>query len=137
MQRVKPDEVLIETWRESTIAVILDLRAQYLANGASPLSHWDQLKTRVHACAKQSSGVREWCSLMLRKLQLEAPSVSLAYGIDALAALTDANEPAWLALVEKEVGFMIAMARVKADQRQQARAVRAVTESLQEDVDNA
>lgn len=74
---------------------------------------------------------------MLRKLQLEAPSVSLAYGIDALAALTDANEPAWLALVEKEVGFMIAMARVKADQRQQARAVRAVTESLQEDVDNA
>ena len=110
-----------ESLRQATILVILDIRAQYLANGASALKHWEQLTTRVRSAAKQATTAAEWVSQVMRKLQIEAPSSNCSENINRLVSRTHSCDAEWLDLVEREVGYLIAACREEAEARQEAR----------------
>lgn len=113
-----------ERLRTLTVEALLVLRAAYLASpGGNALKHWDILLTRMIAAAKTSTTPEEWMTSMFRRLQLAAPSSSTC---SALAELADfvrerglARE--WLSLIEREHGYLIALTRLTADKRREAR----------------
>ena len=117
-------EEKLERIREATVLLILDLRAQYLANGASALTHWDQIATRMQSSIRQASTIDTWFSLMMRKLQIQAPSSNSAYSISALKTAVGSELMEWRRIVEKEAGALLAQARLAAEQRRADRDAR-------------
>jgi hypothetical protein len=114
----------IETVRLATVALVMALRAQYLAGGASPLKHWTQITERMRAAAATTSGPREWASVMLRKLGVQAPSRETSSAIERLVAAVEipgVGDARFLALVDREWGYLIALARAEAEERQERR----------------
>jgi hypothetical protein len=107
--------------RGATVDLILSLRAQYLANGASPLKHWDQISERIQASIRQTSTVDQWCSLMMRQLQLQSPSLNSASSIAALRSTVGVHVLAWQRMVANETGALMADARLLAEQRKLGR----------------
>jgi hypothetical protein len=85
------------------------------------LKHWDQLTTRMRSSAKQATTAAEWVSLMMRKLQIESPSLGCSHSVESLVIRAHGHEPQWLDLIEREVGYLIASARVEAEARQVAK----------------
>jgi hypothetical protein len=107
-------EHLVRLTRE----VLLEMRGMYLAAGASPLKHWDQIQDRMRAATRTSTTPSEWCSRLLRDLALGAPSSSLSRSMDALyIAVSEVKASEWLDLVEREAGYVMAMARLEAERR--------------------
>lgn len=107
-----------------TVTYLLDVRAMYLAAGANPLKHWDQLQSRLMAAARSSTTASEWGTRLLRGLQIGSPSSSTS---SALVALVDAVGPDsrdWLDLIEREYGLVLAKARLESERRRTERAER-------------
>ena len=115
------DDQRLEAMRGATVDLILSLRAQYLANGASPLKHWDQISERIQASIRQTSTVDQWCSLMMRQLQLQSPSLNSASSIAALRSTVGVHVLAWQRMVANETGALMADARLLAEQRKLGR----------------
>lgn len=113
-----------ETMRTATILVLLDLRAAYLANGASPLRHWDQVLDRMRAATRTTSTVEEWHTTMLRGLQLGAPSSSACSRLLELVSVVAGDRAAWLDLIERESGYLLAAARLESERRRDERAAK-------------
>lgn len=112
-----------ERLRTATVEVLLDLRAAYLAGGASPLKHWDQLHDRLRSAARTTDSPEEWHSAMLRSLQLAAANSSACSGLKRLVDLVhelDARR-AWFDLLEREHGYLIALTRLDSEKRREAR----------------
>ena len=107
----------------ATVVVLLDARRMALRNGANPLKLWDQLQTRMRAAARTTASAPEWSTKFLRDLQIGAPDKELSRSIEALAAATQGRSAAWLALVEREHGYIIASARLEAERRKDAAAI--------------
>ena len=107
--------------RSATVLLILELRAMYLANGASPLKHWDQISDRTRSSARKSTSVQEWSSALMRSLQLAAPSKSASSAISSLLATVAERSAEWLDLVERECGLLMALAREEAERRKDVR----------------
>lgn len=113
-----------ERLRTLTVEAILAVRAVYLASpGANVLKHWSQLESRVRAAARTTSSPQEWQTKLCRDLQLPALNsaacqafVDLAHEVTERACAND-----WLALVDDEVGYMMALARLAADARRDER----------------
>ena len=123
------NEDVKETLRNLTVLVLLDLRAAYLAAGASPLRHWDQLLDRLRAAARTSAGVEEWHSAMCRSLQLPAPSSSACSALDELVMTVGPLRSEWLDLLEREHGYLLAKSRLEAERRRDARDANAKGET--------
>lgn len=129
---MKLDEQAKEKLRTQTVEVLLDLRAAYLATpGCSPLKHWDQLQDRMRAAARTCASPEEWTTKMARDLQLASPSLGSSRSL--LALVHEVTERGcrreWLDLIEREHGYLMALARLSAEQRRAAReAAVAVTE---------
>lgn len=115
------DETTKESLRTLTVAVLLDLRAAYLAAGASPLKHWDQLLDRMRAATRTTSSVEEWHTAVSRSLQLAAPVSSACSTLDLLVRGVGDRRSDWLDLVEREHGYLLAAARLEAERRRDAR----------------
>lgn len=115
------DETTREAVRHLTVFALLDLRTAYLANGASPLKHWDQILDRMRAAARTSASVAEWHSAMLRGLQLGAPTSAACSGLSELQSTVGAASGDFLDLIEREHGLLLAMARLEAERRRDAR----------------
>jgi len=116
------DETTKESLRLLTVAVLMDLRAAYLAAGASPLKHWDQLLDRMRAATRTTASVEEWHTAISRSLQLGSPSNAASSSLDALVRAVGARRGDWLDLVEREHGYLMAACRLEADRRRDARA---------------
>lgn len=126
---MKLDEQAKERLRTQTVEVLLDLRAAYLATaGANPLKHWDQLQDRMRAAARTCASPEEWATKMARDLQLAAPNLSSSRSLLALVHEVTERRCArpWLDLIEREHGYLLAMARLSAEQRKAAREAAAV-----------
>jgi hypothetical protein len=114
-----------EVVRDLTRDVILEMRAQYLANGANAMKHWEQIEARVKAAAMSTSTVGEWASELMRTLRLGAPSSSLSSALLTLVAEVDGRgmSQRWAEQVERELGLLMAEVRVEADARRERRLV--------------
>ena len=116
-----------ELWRRLTVALIMEVRAEYLAAHArSQLTHWDQIKDRMLASARTSASVSEWVTSLCRRLSLPSPGRRLSSTISDLVAAVEADEADYLAWVESEYALVLALCRVEADRR---RAVREETQA--------
>lgn len=112
-----------ETLRNLTVELLLDLRAAYLQTpGCNVLKHWTTLQDRMRSAARTCESPEEWVTTMIRTLQLHAATESSSRSsrdlADAVRELGAAH--AWLDLVEREFGYLIASARGLADQRKEA-----------------
>lgn len=117
----RANEETKEAWRNLLVLVLLDLRAAYLAAGASPLKHWDQLLDRMRASSRTSSSVEEWHTSMCRSLQLGAPSSAASSTLSELVLTVGPYRSELLDLVEREHGYLMAKARLEAERRKDAR----------------
>lgn len=104
-----------------TTELLLHVRRAYLSAGGSPLRHWDQMSDRMRAAARTTASVPEWTTALMRSLQLGAPGSSLSSAIEALTiAVAEVGSSAFLDLIEREHGYVIARARLAAEKRRQA-----------------
>lgn len=117
------DERTKERLRTLTVEVLLEARAAYLVSGANPMRHWDQLQNRMLSAARRSATAEEWVTALWRGLQLPAPSSSASQALrDLTAKVVELGcATAWLELIEREFGVLIAMARGCAEARAAAR----------------
>lgn len=118
------DEKTLEKLRTLTVEVLLTVRAAYLAAGGNPLKHYDQIENRMRSAARRSQTPEEWTTALYRGLQLPAPSSSGSRALVDLAAFVAEQRcaVAWLDLIEREHGYLMAMMRLCAEQRREAPA---------------
>lgn len=118
------DEKSKERLRTLTVEVLLALRAEYLRTpSANALKNWDLLQSRMRGAARTCATPEEWATTIARKLQIGAMSPSSARCLtDLVHVVTEQRcAAAWLDLVERETGYLMAMARLCAEQRKEAR----------------
>lgn len=120
------------------VTFLLGVRAQYLRGGASPLKAWDQIAERLRAASRRSVSVEEWATSILKGLQLSGPtsSTSSALGDLARTITTRSDTDAFLRLMEREWGAVIAGAQLEADRRRAARAQAGATTGTAPEVDD-
>lgn len=117
------NEIEKEKVRSLTVEVLLDLRAAYLRTPrCSVLKHWSQLQDRMRAATRQSESPEEWLTTMVRTLGLDAPQASSSRSFRDLADFVRERGAAreWLSLLEREYGYVMAVARGVAEQRKEA-----------------
>jgi hypothetical protein len=108
----------------ATVAVIDQVRSAYLGTpGANVLRHWDQIQDRVRMAARTSRSAAEWTTALTRSLKLPAPDNYLSRSTQALVSLVTglSADREWLDLVEREYAYMMALARLRAENRAEAR----------------
>jgi len=111
--------------RDAMVALLLALRWEYLGAGASPLRHWDQLQDRVRAAARMACDVPTWVTAVSRGLQLGAPSPERAAATERVAQAVGERAAAWLDAIEAEHGYLMALARLRVQERSvEAKAAR-------------
>lgn len=120
MARLEP--AVEEHLLDLTTDLVLCLRAQYLAGGASALKHWDQLAERLRAATRTSSTAEAWATRLCRDLLVAVPSAQTSAAMEALVLATRRHGAvAWLALVEREWAYVMARARRLAEERREER----------------
>jgi hypothetical protein len=115
------DEQRADVVRDAAVALLMEARAEYLANGANPLKHWDQLQDRLAAAMRTSGSAEQLVSTLRRGLNLSAPSSSFSNAATVLVGAMDADPMLWIGLLESELGYLMARARVEAERRKAAR----------------
>lgn len=126
MDREEQRKRALETVRGHLVAVILAVRRQYLAGGGGALKHWEQLQTRLRSAAMTTGSVQELVSSFLRGMRIEAPDKRTSLTAHDLMLCLAAHSSAHqliddddvLDLIEREIGLLIAMARVRAGEKQ-------------------
>lgn len=110
--------------RTRVVALLAALRAEYLAAGASPLKHWDQLQDRVRVAARTSETVAQWVTTLPRLLGLSAPSKERSSATRALVEVVGEDRraaAAFLDQLEEEVGLLMALTQEEAERRKAVR----------------
>jgi len=117
-----------------TVDLIMEVRREYLASGANPLKHWDQLQDRIRVAARTSTSVAEWVTTLSRSLGLAAPSNSRSLVISKLAETVGhvCTPDEWLDLVENEHSYLIAMGRLRAQESKERKQELTESEALEE-----
>ncbi len=116
------DEEAKEKLRTATVEVLLEMRSAYLRTGqANTLKHWEILQNRTRAAARTCATPEKWATKLQRDLQIQSLGKSgsqvltdLVHEVTELVARTE-----WLDLVEKEIGYLMAMARLTSEQRKE------------------
>jgi hypothetical protein len=117
------DEQQRERARTLTVEAVLEMRAAYLRTPAcNALKHWDQLQDRMRAAARSTETPEEWLTSMTRSLSLGAPQANSSRSFRDLADFIREHRAAreWLDIIEREYGYIIAVARGVAEQRREA-----------------
>ena len=100
---------------------VLAARAEFLAQGASSLSHWEQIETRMRAAAKMTTTASEWATRTLRGLRIVGGNRSLSLATAHLVATVSDRPGALLDLIDRESAYVLALARIEAERRKRAR----------------
>ncbi len=103
-----------------TVQLILACRAEYLANGASPLKHWEQLQSRLRHAAATSSTVPEFVTAFADGLTLDAPHAERAKVTVELEGAVE-HPLHWLQDLEETYVYIVAAAYLGAEQRREKR----------------
>lgn len=102
----------------ATVACILEFRADALRHDSSPLKVWGQLGERVKMASMLATDAREWCSMIQSKLRIIECSKFSAAAQAELVKLVPAREVrAWLLWVFDNHAFLMASARLAADEK--------------------
>ena len=122
MGRLKEDE--LERLRTKTVELLLELRRAYLAHGGNAITHWDRIQNVLLSACRRCESPDEVATSMCRSLQLPALGSSGSRAlIDLGAAVRELGAArAWLDVCERETGLIMAMARLSAEERRDARA---------------
>lgn len=118
------EEKTKELLRTKTVELLLELRAAYLASpGSNSLKHWDILTERLRAAARTTASPEEWGTKMRRDLNLSGPNSSGSQAlIDLVHEVTERNaRREWLDLIERESGYIMALTKLSAEKRKEAR----------------
>lgn len=113
-----------ERLRTLTVEVLLALRAEYLRTPqANILKHWDMIQTRMRSASRTCATPEEWATSVARRLQIGTLGVASARCLTDLVHVVTEKRCAsdWLDLVERETGYLMAMARLCAEQRKEAK----------------
>lgn len=110
-----------EIVRGHLVEYVLEVRRDYLASGASALTHWTQIEQRLRASARTTATAAEWASDVARRLRLPAASRDRSSVMTEIVASTGDRHRAFLDLVQRETPYVIALARVEADRIRQDR----------------
>jgi len=106
----------------ATRDMILEVRRMCLQRGASPLKLWDLLHDRTRAASRTCANAQELATNLMRNLQIAAPSSRLSHSMAAMAeAVRVVGDAPWLDLLEREHGYVIAVARLEAERRRDGR----------------
>lgn len=120
-----------EPIRAALVNLLLALRSEYLAAGANPLKHWDQLHERLRAAVVAAVSIPALVTALASSLKLQAPGSWRSSATVALADLaTVAGIDEVLAVIEEEHAYLIALARVEAEERRERRQERAAAEAV-------
>lgn len=106
---------------DAVVALLLEVRAEYLAAGANALKHWQQLQDRALLATRTSERMSEWVTTLRKELQLGSPSNSASRAVIALCEEVDADDAEALDLIEDELGYVMARCRVEAMRRKAAK----------------
>lgn len=120
------DESRKQVLRAATVEVVLALRAAYLvADPKRALKHWTQIEERMRFAAKTSTSPEEWVTAMKRGLQIADTSRPLSLATtrlaDEVATLGPKGASRWLDMVERELGYIVALTRQEAEDRAEKR----------------
>lgn len=123
-----------EALRQRTVEVILSLRAAYLQTpGCQPLRHWQQLHDRMRMSARTCESVAEWITRMQRSLGIATPGPALSRAIVQLSDETEViPDPEWLDLIDKEHAYIMALARLEAEDRKEKRELEKLADTTRE-----
>jgi hypothetical protein len=104
---------------ELTIELLLLLRKEFLEQGASSLSHWEQMQTRLAIASRTAATIDLWYSTLLRGLRLEGLNLRCCESFELLRGflLTAQIEQEWIAEMDKILPAIIAKTRVAAESR--------------------
>lgn len=100
-----------------TVELLLALRRELLATGASALGHWDQLQSRLTIASRTSADLSSWFSTMCRQLNLPAVSSVSSKAFRELLECVKEHEREWIKEIEVTVPALIARTRVEAEAR--------------------
>jgi hypothetical protein len=111
-----------ERLRTKTVELLLEVRRAYLAIGANPIKHWDQIQSRMLSAARRSTTVDEWVSSLCRGLGLPALNSLASSAVVSLSAEVREADVSreWLDLMQREYGLLMAMTRLAADEARRA-----------------
>ena len=124
--------MLVEATRERlrtlTVEVLLQIRREYLGTGASALKHWAQLQDRMRSAARTTTTPEEWATAMCRSLRLPALHSSTCSALMDLVHVVTEKKCAteWLDLIEREYGYLLALARLASEKAREQRGNEAV-----------
>ena len=106
---------------DRVVALLMEVRAEYLASGANALKHWQQLHDRALLATRTSSRIGEWATTLSAELQIGSPSSSRSSALIALTDEVDADDAEALDLIEDELTWIMALCRTEAERRREAR----------------
>lgn len=104
-----------EGLRNATVDVVDAIARDAIFWGANPIKLWTQVSTRIVAAARTSTSPQEWASRLLRSLRIENASLPCSRAIEHLVIAVGPDSDAWLTMVEREVGYLVAAVRVRRD----------------------
>lgn len=113
-----------ERLRTLTVEVLLAIRAEYLRTpGVNVLKHWEMLTTRMRGAARTTATPEEWATTLARKLLIPVLSSSASSSVVDLVHFVTEHRcaPEFLDLIDREHGYLIAMARLISEKRREAR----------------
>lgn len=111
-----------EAVRDAAVALVMETRAEFLASGASALTHWDQLHDRLLVSMRSSETVETLVTAWRKGLRLGAPSLPSSEASQRLVEAADADAQEMIEMLEAEIGLVMARARLEAERRKEARA---------------
>jgi cyanophycinase-like exopeptidase len=108
-----------EAVRDAAVDLVMETRGEFLASGASPLSHWDQLHDRLLVAMRSSESIETLVTAWRRGLRLGVPSLGCSASAERLMSAADADAQEMIEMLEAEIGLVMARARLEADRRKQ------------------
>lgn len=117
------DEATREKLVTLTVEVLLVMRSAYLQTGsANSMKNWEILQSRARAAARTSASPEEWATKLQRDLQVASlRSSSCQALVDLVHEVTERGcRSEWLDLLDREHGYLIALARLTAERRKEA-----------------
>ena len=113
-----------EKLRTKTVETLLAVRAAYLA-GPTPnaMKHWEILQNRMRTAARTTATPEQWITSLCRGMQIQSLSSSTSSAVVDLVAYVAEQRCSrdWLRLVETESAYLMALTRLSAEKRKEAR----------------
>lgn len=106
----------------AAVALLLEVRKQYLAAGANPLRHWDQILSAWKVASRINGTIPGFFAQLCKGLRLGAPSSSVSLASETLrTAASGCAERLAVTELNRMAAAILARARVVSEARRDAR----------------